>query len=183
MYAAHIGLSYFFALPKQEIYTPAEKPRKTVPKIKRYNEFTFNYSIGGKSTLGDYGEGPKYLMSSFVIDYYRNYHHIGKAGFGIDYMYDGTYATDYSEPQSFDKYSFIGVHIGHELIVSKFTFVGHIGTYIWKGTEGKGHFYFRIGLRYYICENVFANITLKTENGFKADFIEFGLGYKLSFKK
>jgi len=183
MYSGHIGLTYFFSSKNEKPFTPAEKIIKDVPKINKYNEITFVYSIGGKSTLANYGEPPQYLMSSFVVDYYRRYHHIAKFGGGIDYIYDGTYATDYKEPQTFDKYSFIGIHASHELYFSKFAFIAHLGTYLWKGTQGKGMIFARVGLRYYISEQFIANLTLKTENGFKADFIELGLGYRLSFEK
>ncbi len=183
MYSGHLGLTYFFNSINEEIFTPAEKISKPVPKIEKYNEMTFVYSIGGKSTLANYGKPPNYLMTSIVVDYYRRYHHIAKYGGGIEYIYDGTYVTDYTEAQSFDKYSFIAIHASHELYFSKFAFVSHLGTYLWKGTPGKGWVYARVGLRYYISEHFIANLTLKTENGFKADFIEAGIGYRFKFKK
>ena len=183
MYSGHIGLSYYLNFQKEEVFKPAEKIKKIIPKINKFNEITFVYSIGGKSTLTNMGLPPYYFMSSFVVDYYRRYHHIAKFGGGIDYIYDGTYSTDYEEPQSFDKYSFIAIHAAHELYFSKFAFVAHLGTYLWKGTEGKGMVYARVGLRYYVSEQIIANLTLKTENGFKADFIELGLGYRLKLKK
>ena len=183
MYSGQLGLTYFFNSKSQEKFTPAEKIKKDVPKIEKQNEMTFVYSVGGKSSLKVYGKPPEYFMTSIVIDFYRRYHHIAKFGGGVDYVYDGTYALEYSEPQSINKYSFIAIHASHELYFSKFAFVAHLGTYLWKGSEGKGAMFARVGLRYYISEHFIANLTLKTENGFKADFIEFGLGYRLKFKK
>lgn len=183
MYSGHLGLTYFFSSKKGKPFVAAQKIVKDVSKIEKFNEMTFVYSIGGKSTLTNTGLPPEYLMSSFAVDFYRRYHHIAKYGAGIDYIFDGTYVTDYTEPQSLDKYSFIAIHASHELYFSKFAFISHLGTYLWKGTEGKGMIWARVGLRYYITEYFIANLTLKTENGFKADFIEMGLGYRLKFKK
>ena len=183
MYSGQLGLTYFFNSKKQDVFVPAQKIKKDLPKVIKQNEMTFVYSAGGKSSLKEYGNPPKYFMSSVVVDFYHRYHHIGKFGGGVDYVYDGTYALDYTEPQSADKYSFVSIHASHELYFSKFAFVAHLGTYLWKGTPGKGAIFARVGLRYYIADHFIANLTLKTENGFKADFIEFGLGYRLSFDK
>ncbi len=183
MYAGDIGLAYHFARPKQTTFIPAKKVKKDIPKLIPTNEFTLAFSMGAKSILGDYGLPAKYRTSSISLDYYRHKHHISKFGAGLDYIFDGTYRTDYIESQPLNKYSFVGFHLGHELIVSKFTFVTHLGTYLWKGSPGKGLIYARVGLRYYIHKSFILNLTLKTENGLKADYIEFGLGYRLQFKK
>ena len=183
MYSGQLGLTYFFNSKKQDVFVTAEKIKKEEPKMVKQNEMTFVYSAGGKSSLKEYGKPPKYFMSSVVVDFYRRYDYIGKYGGGIDYVYDGTYAINYAEPQSADKYSFISIHASHEVYFSKFAFVTHLGVYLWKGTPGKGAMFARVGLRYYIADQFIANITLKTENGFKADFIEFGLGYRLGLSK
>ena len=35
----------------------------------------------------------------------------------------------------------------------------------------------------HFTKNIYTNFTLKTANGFRADFIELGLGYRLAFDK
>ncbi len=183
LYAGNIGLSYYFQRPTTNSYKPASLKKQDFQKITKYNEMDFTYSISGKTTNKEYGRGPEYFVSSFVMDFYRRYHWVGKLGGGIDLIYDSSLKEDYTEEVSASKFMFVGVHIGHELIISKVSLIGNIGTYIYKGTPAKGSFFFRVGLKYYATKNIYANLTLKTANGFRADFIEFGLGYRLSFEK
>ena len=183
LYAAHIGLGYYFQRKTNKQYWQAEILKKKNPEFKKNNEITLTYSISGKATNETYGLGPRYFVSSFNIDFYRRYGEIGKFGGGIDYIYDLSLMEDFNTPQPLNRFMFIGLHISHELLVSKISFITHIGTYAHKGMEAKGNFYFRVGMKYYATKNIYANITLKTANGFKADFIEFGMGYRIGLNK
>ncbi len=182
LYAAHLGLSYLFNLPSGDNFEYAKLERKTISPISKYNEMDFTLSYGGKATNQAYGRGPIYPIASFIVDFYRRYNWIGKYGGGLDFIYDSSLKEDYLTSVSASKLMFVGVTIAHELYVSKFSLQTQIGTYLYKGTQAKGAFYFRVGLKYYCTENFYLNTTLKTANGFKADFIEFGLGYSLKFK-
>lgn len=51
------------------------------------------------------------------------------------------------------------------------------GTYI-GDDKGKGAFFMRPALRYYLTKTVFAQIGLKTLDGGASDYIEYGLGFK-----
>jgi len=183
LYTAHLGLSYLFNLPSEDKFEYATFERKTITPIVKYNELDFTINMGGKATNHEYGLGPIYNVYDLNINFYRRYNWIGKYGGGIDIIYDSSLKEDYSTEVSTSKLMFVGITVAHELYVSKFALQSQIGTYLYKGTPAKGVFYFRIGLKYYIIEDFYLNLTLKTANGFKADFIEFGLGYSLKFKK
>jgi len=183
LYAAHMGLSYLFNLPKKEKFEYAAFEKTTITPIIKYNELDFTINMGGKATNHEYGMGPKYPVYDFNINFYRRYNWIGKYGGGIDIIYDSSLKEDYSTEVSTSKLMFVGITVAHELYVSKFALQSQIGTYLYKGTPAKGAFYFRIGLKYYVIEDIYLNLTLKTANGFRADFIEFGMGYSLKFKK
>jgi len=184
LYATHLGMSYLFNMPKEEVFNYADFEKKNITPITKYNELDFTVNFGGKSTNHEYGRGPIYPIYDLILKFGRRYSWVGKYGGGVDIMYDSSLKEDYStEDVSTSKLMFVGLTVAHELYFSKFAFQTNIGTYIYKGTPAKGNFYFRIGLKYYYTENLNLNLTLKTANGFKADFIEFGLGYSLKFKK
>jgi len=181
--AGHVGLSYLFNLTKSKDFVYAKMERKKIVRIEKYNEIDFTINFGGKATNSEYGMGPKYPVGSFILNYFRRYNWIGKYGAGIDLMYDSSLREDYSTDVSNSKFLFVGITLAHELYISKFSIQSHIGTYLYKGTPAKGNFYFRIGMKYYYTKDLYLNLSLKTSNGFKADFIEFGMGYSLKFRK
>lgn len=173
---------YFIKGGNSEPYHRPEMVDKDLPKMKKYNVLSISTAIGGKATTARYGTGPIYFVSSTVIDYFRAYHYIGKYGAGLDLFYDNSISEDYrgqelSTPTS--KYAFIGIHLSHELVISKLSVVTQAGSYLYKGTPAKGWFFFRLNLRYNFTKKFYAGIALKTANGFKADYIETGLGYNI----
>ena len=182
LYAANLGLSYYFQMKPQSSFKPAELKKVPSTKIVKSNELDLTMAIGGKATRSEYGMGPKYFTASSTLDFYHRYHWVGKYGAGLDWFYDTSLKEDYTEMVSSSKYMFVGAHLGHELMISKFTFVTHLGTYFYKGTQAKGAFFFRLGIKYYIIPELYTSISLKTVNGFKADYIEWGMGYRFKFK-
>ena len=80
-----------------------------------------------------------------------------------------------------NKWSLIktGVSISYGLAIGRLSFDFNYGMYIYFNNLDKsdGAFYHKVGLKYDITDNVFANITLKTHWG-KADYIGWGIGYR-----
>jgi len=182
----NLSLSYNFNTG-QKTFKNYERPKlekKNQDKIAKYNELNITATIGGKATPAEYGTGPKYFTSSSMIDFNRRYNWIGKFGLGVDWFVDNSISEDYiNTPNTpITKYMFLGIHLSHELILSKISAVTQAGTYLWKGSEAKGWFFFRLQLRYYISSNWYAVFGLKTANGFKADYLEFGFGHRIKFR-
>ncbi len=179
-------LSYYFNRgEKGKPFQRANMSAKKTTKIEKYNIITISTAIGGKATTARYGTGPVYFTSSTVLDFHRAYSYIGRYGAGVDLFYDNSISEDYpgqaiNTPSK--KYTFVGIHLSHELVVSKVTIVTQAGSYLYKGTSAKGWFFFRLNMRYYFTKNIYAGIALKTANGFKADYIETGLGYSFRFE-
>jgi len=115
-----------------------------------------------------------------VVDFVQRYHWIGKFGAGLDWFTDNSISEDYQDVDHtpYSKYMFIGVHLSHELIISKVSALTQAGTYLWKGTDAKGWFFFRLHLKYHFHPDWYLAFGLKTANGFKADYIEWGLGHR-----
>jgi len=70
-----------------------------------------------------------------------------------------------------------GIFIGHELEFGKLSFGTQVGYYLYAKDKSDGNIYCRFPLRYQISNKLFANLALKTHFA-KADFIEWGIGYK-----
>jgi hypothetical protein len=180
----NISLAYHFNPASANLGEPqrAELVKENLDKIQKSNEINFKVAIGGKATTKEYGTGPIYFASAYVLDFRRRYSWIGKYGAGLDLIYDSSISEDYEgeENTPHSKYMFLGIHLGHELIISNLSVVTQAGTYLYKGTPAKGWFFFRLQLNYHFLPNWSASIALKTANGFKADFIEFGLGHRFA---
>lgn len=173
---------YFNTGDKSTPFYRAKLIDRDLDKMKKYNVISLSTAIGGKATTARYGSGPIYFASSTVLDYFRAYRYIGKYGAGIDFFYDNSIIEDYpgqeiGSPTS--KFAFVGIHLSHELVVSKLSLVTQAGTYLYKGTPAKGWFFFRLNLRYNFTEKIYFSTSLKTANGFKADYIETGFGYNI----
>lgn len=70
-----------------------------------------------------------------------------------------------------------GISFNYMAKISRIHILTGMGAYIYTKYKFDGPFYHRVGMRYYLNENIFLNITLKT-HFFKADFGEWGVGFK-----
>jgi len=150
---------------------------KEIPQFKK-NLFVFFGSIGG--CVETYNtESPLYFMWSLSANYNRRYAAIASYGGGFDAFYDGSIPThagyeNYTDTQKI----FYTFHLSHVLHINKLDFLSDLGTYL-NDTKLKGYLWARIGYRYNITNHFFAQISFKTQNGAKADFIEFAIGTKI----
>lgn len=75
----------------------------------------------------------------------------------------------------------LGVAIGHELYISKVSFLSQVGTYLYRPVKVDKPVYLRWGVRYYATKTFFLSCMLRTHFG-RADLIEWGIGYRISKK-
>lgn len=76
-----------------------------------------------------------------------------------------------------EDYKRVGVFIGHDLHIHKFSIVTQLGYYVYYPYDFEGRVYQRIGLKYFITKNIFGVVSLKA-HGAKAEAVEFGIGYR-----
>lgn len=72
----------------------------------------------------------------------------------------------------------MGVFVGHELLINKISLETQLGYYIYRPFKHDIPMYTRLGTKYYIHKNIFANLSLKTHLS-KAEAVEFGVGIRL----
>jgi len=127
----------------------------------------------------------KYYATSLSGNYSIGINAKQKVGFGIDLFYDeATNRGDwnFSPETSFkDRFS-QALFISHNLVIQKWSIIAHIGVYTIYKTKPEKPIYTRVGVRYQLSKHFLANLSLKAHLG-KADFIEWGIGYRLSKKK
>ncbi len=181
--SGHLAVDYGFNFPSAKPFDPAPFHKTKAAPFDKYFVLDLGYAFGGKSTSENYGVGPIYLAWAAMLDVQRRYQKFGQYGLGLDYLFDSSIKQDYASEPSISKLMFLGIHASHELSYERVNFVTHLGTYLWKGTEAKGNFYFRVGMKVLIYQNWYMSLSLKTNNGFIADYIEWGLGKKFEFKE
>lgn len=128
--------------------------------------------------------GGGFLCSTVAAGYNYQYGKIGKVGVSVDmfynenlkYNYDAKRDTLVCVNETFADVMRLGIGVGHQLVYKRFELVSFVGTYFYNKAKKSDHIYTRIGARYYIADFMFINLTLKAK-GFKAQFIECGLGF------
>lgn len=75
-------------------------------------------------------------------------------------------------------YKRVGIFVGHELFVNRFSIEAQLGTYVYRPFVNDVAIYDRIGAKYYITKKIFTGFTIKTHL-FLAEALEFGVGVRL----
>lgn len=75
-------------------------------------------------------------------------------------------------------YKRIGAFVGYEMYFNKLSAEAQLGYYVHDEYKENGNLYQRIGMKYYVTNQIFGSMSLKTHYG-KAEALEFGVGLKL----
>jgi hypothetical protein len=75
-------------------------------------------------------------------------------------------------------YKRVGVFVGHELLINRFSLEAQLGYYVYQPFNKDTGIYDRVGLKYYLTKNIFGGFTIKTHL-FLAEALEFGIGYRI----
>ena len=176
MATGSIGIQYHFNKMQKQVKAPANYSKLD-------NELTIIFS-GGIKQVTEIDEN-KYFASSLSSNYSFGINAKQRIGFGVDLFYDeGANRGDwnFSPETSFkDRFS-QALFISHDLVIQNFNIITHIGVYTLYKTDPEKPIYTRIGLRYNVSDKIIANLSLKAHLG-KADFIEWGIGYRFKNKK
>lgn len=158
-------------------------PERQLPEFKRSRRFTIFASAASKQIYPV--NGPTYLAASLSVGYTWQISYKSAFGTGTDLFYDHSLyykIRDQNLPLNSSLEVFRGgFHGGYELTISKLTLLLNMGVYLYSKIND-GPFYHRIGLRYRINRNIFVCSNIKAHWG-KADFIEWGLGWRFDHKK
>lgn len=153
-----------------------------LPEFSPRWEFSFCTSAAVATPEGEHlwvDRSIHYFIASLDLSASIHYAYFGKVGLGLDFFYDESLnewrGTTYTS-LPFAERLWWGTHIGHEFMIQRFRVVTHFGITL-SQRDYKGRWYSRIGLKYQFAKNFYIRGVLKTPEGFKADFIEWGIGY------
>lgn len=132
------------------------------------------------------GRGGGFPCSTIAFGYNYQYSKLGKIGISHDifynsnlhYYFDTNWDTLIIFNEKVSDVLRVGLSIGHQLIYNRLELVTFAGIYYYNKIRPSDPFYTRIGVRYYISDHIFLNLTLKAF-GFKAQYIEPGIGFSM----
>jgi hypothetical protein len=173
----NFGLSYH-PIPRDgqlKGYDPSEKP-----EFRSREEIQIMYAAGTveNQDLGD-PEGVRYFTSSFTVDYAVTFHPRMALTFGTDVLYDGSLeraikGINPTDVSTFQKFYF-GSHLGYHFLIDRVTILFNLGTYFLQHTYDRGAWFMRAGGRIRLTDHLHTQICIKTKNGVRSDWIEWGL--------
>jgi len=173
------GMSYLLQEPLKEfIY-------REPPEFKPEESIQVMYSVGVVENFKEGSTtGTKFFCSSFTVDYVYQISPKGAITFGMDVLYDGSLeraipGVPPPEVKTRQK-MYLASHMGYHFIIDRFTLLFNLGTYYRQSTYDRGFMFARVGGRLQITEPLFAHICIKTRQGIRSDWIEWGMAY--SFK-
>ena len=155
---------------------------------------------------GGEGYGKTFPIASLAAGVYKPLTNFYRMGIGGDFFYDGVYTTglssgykrEYITVNELKNKLRFGISWQNELIMGRFTAGIHAGVYLFNPVKNLepfesptnkgiiysydpekevGWFYTRVSGKYLLTKHIYASIGLKTHLQ-KAEFIEWGLGYR-----
>lgn len=184
MFGINLGLRYHYnadqhrvddsTYPNQILQARYQRSKK-VPnsKVDQNQSVNVYLAVGTVQSTQDAGTKTRYGVFSGVLDYQYKFNNMHSATGGLDYMVDNSLAVD--NPSDPDKYM-IGIHAGYDFMFWRMTVGVHLGQYL-TDSRGKNSLFTRPSLRYDINNRLYAQVGLKTD-GFAADWVEWGIGYR-----
>ena len=173
-FALNFGFNYNFQ--KEEFIFGETKPNKKVHQKLKYN-LIFRTGKNESKNIGS-GSYPFYV-GTFKMDKKINYKSTLTAG--IDF-FESKFLKNYideDEPQpNITNTKRIGIFVGHDLKIHKINAITQIGYNVYYPKKYVTRMYERIGFNHFITKHLFTELTLKI-NLFRAEMLEFGLGYQL----
>lgn len=126
----------------------------------------------------------RFFTSSFTVDYVAQLNPKGAIAFGLDVLYDGSLerAVNGWEPDEVSTFQqmYLASHMGCHFIVDRLTMLVNFGTYFWQNSKDRGYWFVRAGGRYRFTDHLYGQVSIKTKDGVRSDWIEWGCVY--SFK-
>jgi len=174
-----VGTRYHFL----KNHLPNLKSKDASRTNKRDIQVFLNY---GRSQSRDFNFNI-YSSGSFSINHiwYRSVKSAWSAG--LDVVYYGAAPFVYIEPHKYSHVPhferlFYGVWGGRHWLMGETSLFVQVGAYLYSEIEPPQPVYPRVGIRHNITDWLVANFSVKA-SFFRAEFLEFGLGYRIPYKK
>jgi len=177
--AAHTGINYQFETAKINVATLQSEESSTEKSPIIYN-LVFRGGIN-ESKIINSG-----LYSFYTLTAYGskkiNWHStitLGTELFYANFLTRYAHSQNETENENLPTNNKLraGVFIGHELQLDTFSFITQLGYYAYNPVHYISNIYERIGFKHQINSHIFTEVTIRV-NLFRAESLEFGLGYR-----
>lgn len=175
------GLNYMLSAPGKAFYY------RELPKFKPYEEVQIMAAVGTVEVIPiDENEGIRYFDFSLTGDYALNFNPKMALTLGLDVLYDGSLekAIKGIEAEDVTTYQkmYLGTHLGYQYTIHRLTLLFNLGTYFRQSSYDRGFWFGRAGGRIRLTERVYAHLAIKTKNGIRSDWIEWGAAYHIKIR-
>ena len=127
--------------------------------------------------------GEHYMTASFTTDYAVHFTRRSALTCGMDILYDESleYSIKGVPPPEVDPIMqfYFGGHMGYQFKIDRFTLLINLGTYFKHYSYDREFFFARAGGRYRISKHLAGHLCIKSRNGIRSDWIEWGLAYSI----
>ena len=176
------GLIYFLG-QKQKPFERGVFLKDEFPVFKEREELQFMFAVGITEWQPDNQEyGTHYFASTFSTDYAFRYWRNGALTVGVDVMYDGSLEEVLRLPTdmvSTWQKMYLGGHMGYQYSIKRLTLIFNLGSYFSQTAWNRRWFYGRAGWRLRIADPLSFHVCIKTRDGIRSDWIEWGLALSI----
>ena len=175
------GLNYMLSAPGKAYYY------RELPKFKAFEEVQIMAAVGTVEVIPRDGtEGLRYFDFSLTGDYALNFNPRMALTLGLDVLYDGSLekaikGIEAEDVTTFQK-MYLGTHLGYQYTIHRVTLLFNLGTYFRQSSYDRGFWFGRAGGRIRLTERVYAHLAIKTKNGIRSDWIEWGAAYYIKIR-
>jgi lipid A 3-O-deacylase PagL len=186
-----LGVRYDFTHP----VTPARPAPGELTRFEPAWEFVVGAAGSGKTTVAATGSHIDAVdlwrgFNAFNVTtaVQRQFYRYGKVAAGADASYDGATGAHVdivngtqseTRAPTGDRFA-LGAYGGYEHVMARFSVLAQAGYTVWRGFDDPEvpRFYQRYGSRVYFSERFWATFAVRTIKVRKANFLEFGVGYR-----
>lgn len=183
MVGVNMGLRYFYNADQRKLnkINSSEQLQSRFSRYPKSKNTKLNKSyiniytgFGTVQNEEDKGTSKRYYTFSGVIDYQYKFDNMHAVTTGFDLFYDDSLGLYY--PDEKDKY-LTGIHAGYDFSIHKLALRLQGGAYF-GDNKGKEPLYMRVAVQYEITKWMYFQFGIKTKKGARADWMEWGLGFK-----
>ena len=178
-----VGMAYIFGGP-DDPFKRAEFIEVEIPEFRPYEEIQLMLSFGVTERQPGASEyGVHYLTSSFTADYAFRFSARSAVTLGFDVMYDASLSHDIpyipQELVSQVQKTYFAGHFGYQYTIDKLTLLLNLGTYFKHWSFDRSFYFARAGGRIRLSDHLSAHVCVKSRNGIRSDWIEWGLAVSI----
>jgi len=179
----NLGTSYSFG-GGEKPFRRSGFTRMEEPEFDPFEEVQLMFAVGINDWQPSYREeGQHYFTSSFTADYAYRYSLKSALTLGFNVLYDGSLEQAVKgllpeEVATWQKF-YLGGHLGYQYTISRLTLLFNAGTYFFQGSYDRRFFFLRAGGRIRLTDPLALHICIKSRNGMRSDWIEWGLAWSI----